>query len=296
MNHFWKPPLVAFGTIVLALALVPAAFAGHGRHYGCGESGHCGPYPLQWVAKTVMVPEVYYETQSVPVTVCHPEVREETVTVMRRVPEVRPVRVTFTIMETKSEMRTISYPVNIPSWRTVTREVTVMVPYTEMRQGVRSVPREVQETVMQTVCRQIGHYECRSYTDCCGRVHTCNIWVPQTITEQVPVKVCRVEWDQVPYEYPVTLCKPEVRTVQDRVCDVRVEMRTAQVPFTYCVPRPVERVVNETYYRCVPEQQVVRHTIMVPHTEMRQVPVCRTRMVPKQVYCLAFGSACAGCP
>jgi hypothetical protein len=243
-----------------------------------------------------MVPETYYETQSVPVTVCRPQYHDETVTVMRRVPEVRQVRVVCTVMESKTEMRTINYPVSIPTWRTVTRQVPVMVPYTEVRQGVRTVARPVQETVMQTVCRDLGHYECRSYTDCCGCVHTCRIWVPQTITEQVPVTVCRVELEQVPYEYPVTLCKPEMRTIQDRVCDVHVEMRTKEVPYTYCVPRQVERVVNETYYRCQPEEKVVRRMVMVPSTEMRQVPVCRTRMVPKEVRCLAYGPACADGP
>ena len=299
MRDYWKRLFALGGTIVLWFSLVSATLAGHGhhaRHYDCGPVADCAPPPLKWVAQTVMVPETYYEMQSVPITVCRPEVRQETITVMRRIPEVRPVRVVSTVMETRSALRTVSYPVVIPSWRTVTREVTVMVPHTEVRQGVRTVAKPAQETVMQTVCRDVGHYECRTYTDCCGCVHTCRIWVPQTITEQVPVTVCRVEYEQVPFEYPVTVCKPEVRTYQDRVCDVRVEMRTAQVPYTYCVPRPVERVVNETYYRCVPQQQVVQRTIMVPYTEMRQVPVCRTRMVPKVTYCLAFGSACADCP
>jgi hypothetical protein len=242
-----------------------------------------------------MVPQTYYETVTVPITICRPEVRSQTVTVMRRIPEVRAVRLVSTVMETRTEMRTVNYPVSIPTWRMVARQVPVMVPYTQMRQGVRTVARPVQETVMHTVCRDVGHFECRSYVDCCGCTHTCQVWVPQQVMEQVPVTVCRTEYDQVPYQFPVTLCRTEMRTIQDRVCDVHVEMRTKQVPYAYCVPRQVERVVNETYFRCVPEQQVVHHTVMVPHVEYRQRPVCRTRMVPKEVTCMVYPPVCAAC-
>ena len=299
MNHRFRCLFVcALGSCVFVLASATPSQAGHrhhARHHGCVASGDCAPCQPQWVTKTLLVPEKYYEMQSVPVTVCRPEVREETVTVMRRVNEVRPVRLVSTIKESRTEMRTVTYPVRIPTWRTITRQVPVMVPHTEMRQGVRTVAKPVSETVVQTVCRDVGRYECRSYTDCCGCVHTCRIWVPQTVTEQVPVTVCRIECEQVPYEYPVTVCRPELRTVHQRVCDVHVEMRTTQVPHTYCVPRQVERVVNETDFRCVPDKQVVRRTVMVPHTEMRQVPVCRTRMVAKEVTC-PVGSACGKCP
>jgi hypothetical protein len=292
--------LLVVAALFLGLSTSPA-LAGHrhhGRHHGCADCApvaDCVPCVPHLVTRTIMVPERYYETESVAVTVCRPEYFDETVTVMRRVPDVRQVRVVHTVMEPRTEMRTVNYPVSIPTWRTVTWQVPVMVPYTEVRQGVRVVPKTVRETVMTTVCRDAGHYECRTYIDCRGCCHTCQVWVPQTVTEQVPVEVCRTEYEEQPYQYPVSLCRTEMRAMQDRVCDVHVEMRTKQVPYTYCVPRQVERIVNETTYRCVPEQKVVRRMAMVPHVEYRQVPVCRTRMVPREITCVTCAPACGGC-
>jgi hypothetical protein len=71
-------------------------------------------------------------------------------------------------------------------------------------------------------------------------------------------------------------------------------MRSKQVPHTYCVPRQVEKLVNHVSYRCVPEQRVVRQMVMVPQVEYRQVPVCRTRMVPKEITCVSY-VPCGGC-
>ena len=289
---------LAVAALFLGLNVAPT-WAGprHHRHHGCCGCAACVPVAdcvpcqPQLVTKTIMVPETYYETEMVAVTVCRPEYHDETVTVMRRVPEVRQVSMVCTVMEPRTDVRTVAYCVPIINWRTVTREVPVRVPYTEMRQGVRTIPKLVRETVMTTVCRDAGHYECRTYVDCCGCVHTCQVWVPRKVLEQVPVEVCRTEYEEQPYSYPVLLCRTEMRTMQQQVRDVHMETRTKEVPYTYCVPRQVEKLVNQTYFRCVPEEKVVRRMVMVPQVEHRPVPVCRTRMVPKEITCLLY----AGC-
>jgi len=260
-----RHPALLLSSFAAALLAALPAHAGH-RHRHCQACAASADCAVEVACAAPAKPAL------VPVTVYRPEYRDETITVMRRVPQTHPVRVVSTVMESRTEMRTVHVPVSIPTWRTVTRQVTVMVPHTEMREGVRTVARTVRETVMQTVCRDAGHYECRTHVDGCGCTSSCRVWVPNVIREQVAVPVCRVEYEQQPYRYPVTVCKPELRVINERVCDVHVEMQARQVPYTYCVPRQVERVVQQTTYRCVPEEKVVRRMVMVPHVEYRPAP------------------------
>ena len=145
------------------------------------------------------------------------------------------------------------YTVQVPVYRTEERTYTVKVPHQEMRsrrppglQG-RSGTQE-----MRTVTCDEGHWDtcveevpcggsccrrrcclskCGSCGGCCGTRTVCRkVWVPNVVTKQVPVTVCRTVMEEQPYEYCVTVCKPETRTCQVRVCDYKTEVRTSHGP------------------------------------------------------------------
>jgi hypothetical protein len=169
------------------------------------------------------------------------------------------------------------------TFETVERPITVMVPHTEMRQGVRTVCQPVPVQIAKTVCRDVGGWDTKSYVDCHGCVQTCSVYVPNVITEQVPVTVLKPQMVEVPFTYPETVCRPETRTVTERIPRPVFETRTREVPFTVPVPRQVEKQVPVTTFRQVVEEKVVPYTEMVPVTVERtvRIPVCT--MVPKTI-------------
>ena len=94
-------------------------------------------------------------------------------------------------------------------------------------------------------------------------------YVPQTVTEQVPVQVTRYQSEQVVRKVPYQTC----RIVQQEV--------VRKVPYT--VSRPVvehvERKVPVQVYRMVTEEQVRK----VPYQTCRMVQEERVEQVPTQV-------------
>lgn len=282
---------------------------------GCADCASAPSCDVQYqiVQRTVMVPERSWEIRQVPVTVCKPEVRQVAVTVMREVVEVKAVTRQYTVMEKVQKVRVENYAVRTPTYRDVERQVTTMVPEPVARQGVRRVCRPVQVQEMRTVCKDQGHWEerqvtssCDSSCDSCGRrcgrrarcgscggcttpceptVSVCRVWVPNIVQEQVPVMVTRNQMFDEPYQYTETVCKPVVKTVVERVCEIKVEQKSREVPYVECVPRVETKTEDVKVVRCIPEKQVRDITVMVPHQEMKEirVPVCR--MVPKVIEC-----------
>jgi hypothetical protein len=205
-----------------------------------------------------------------------------------------------------------------------------MVPTTETRQGTRTVARCIPTTEQRTVRYDAGHWETQtvevpcysSYSSChCGHCRACcspvtrtvcrRVWVPNVIVKQVDVTVYKQIVEQVPYEYHVTVCKPETRTGTVKVCSYNTEERTrtrrvcSYKPETRTQTYQVCRYVHETQarnvtctvyvpqqktdtytaivYDTVPEERQVTYNVCVPEVVQKTINVRVCRMVPKTI-------------
>ncbi len=306
---------------MLVLAVVDRADAGGG--YAADVSG-CQSY--QTVEKTIYVPQMVPEKRVVNQTVCHPEVRERVVMVCRRVPETRQVTQNYTVMVPQQRTRTEHYTVCRPVWSEVEQTYNVCIPQTEPRQGVRNVCRPVQVKASRTITRNVcawedvpcdgscGHHSTivqKGELDAaqkgavqkggetvvqkgggCGGTH--RVLRNHCVTEEVPVTVWKTEVHQEEYTYNVTTYRTEPRTRMVRVCNYVQEKATRDVTYTVCVPEQRTRTCNVTTYKTVTEPQTQQYTVMVPHTEQREVTVMVCHMVPKQVTCVVPVCGCGG--
>jgi hypothetical protein len=240
-----------------------------------------------------MVPQVSYQTMTVPTVVCKPEVRQQTVNVCRMVPETQMVNCTQTIVVPERRTATQPYTVCRMTYETVSRQVTVEVPQVETRTGTRTVcqPVAVQETA--TVCRDAGGWTTQSYTDCCGCTHSCQVWMPKMVTEQVPVTTYKPQFVEQSFQYQVMTCRQEQRTVQEQVAKPVFETQTREVSYLVPVAKQIQRQVPQTTLKPVMEQRTVNYTVMVPQQVQRQVTVPVCTMVPKQVTYQV--PTCGGC-
>jgi len=253
----------------------------------------CGP---QVVTCTVMVPQVSYKTVTVPGVICRPETRQQNVTVCRMVPETKMVNVSTMIVVPERRTTTQEYTACRMTYETASRQITVMVPQTETRQGLRTVCRPVAVQETQTVCKDVGSWSTQCYVDCCGCTRTCQVWVPNIVTEQVAITVYKPQFTQEPYTYQVVTCRAEQRTITEQVAKPVYETRTREV--SYCVPvaKQVERQVPQTTFHQVTENKLVNYTVMVPQRIERQVTVPVCTMVPKQVtYTVPACGSCSRC-
>lgn len=174
----------------------------------------------------------------VPVTRTVEQQYQVSVPVWRDVAENYAVRVP----ETKQEERQYQVRVAVP--RQVEQQYTVMVPHTETQTGARQVCRTVSVTTYRTVCRDAGHWEScvvTAYSGCCGTCDSCcghqtvtqRRWVPNIVQQQIPCTTYRQEVSSVPYEYQVTVHRPEVRTRTVTVNDYKMETRSQTVNVTH---------------------------------------------------------------
>jgi len=244
-----------------------------------------------------MVPQVSYQTVTVPAIVCRPEVRQQNVNYCRMVPETQMVNVTSTVVVPEQRTTTQQYTECRMTYETVSRQITIDVPQMETRQGTRTVckPVAVQETT--TVCRDMGGWQTQSYTDCCGCTHCCQVWVPNVVTEKVPVTVYKPQFVEEAFQYQVMTCRQEQRTIQEQVAKPVYETKSREVSYVVPVSKQIERQVPQTTLKPVMEQRTVNYTVMVPQRIERQVTVPVRTMVAKQVTyqvptCNTCGSGC----
>jgi hypothetical protein len=303
-----------FAGMAMWLALGSKVEAGPGCWADCAPCVSCAPTCVQYQTyeRTIMVPRVSWESRQIAVTVCRPEVRRQTITVMKPVYEVKSLTQHYTVMEVQQRSHVENYEVCTPVWRNVERQVTEMVPEREVRQGVRHVCQPYQEQEMRVVCRDQGRWEerqmaydsgcdycggCRSKCGCGAPAYTvCRVWVPNIVQEQVPVMVWKTRLVEQPFEYEVTVCKPQNRVVVDRVCEMQREQKSRTINYNVCVPKPMTKQVDVRVCRYVPEPQEREFTVMVPHQEMREVRVPVCTMVPKVITCrVPVYAPCAPC-
>ena len=332
---------------VSSLAWTATADAGG----GCGPS--CQPAPcqpeVQYVEKTIYVPQMVSETRTVNVTKYRTEERERRYMVHRCVPETTQVEQKYIVMVPQQKERTVEYTVNVPVtrdveqkywvcvpkyedveksyqvkvpvWDEVEKTCTVLVPHREQRQGTRTVCKVVPVKEKRTVTCDRGHWEVQTSEVACGKClsgcaprvyRVCKrVWVPNVVTEEVEVTVCRRQTEEVPYEYCVTVMKPEQRSYTQKVCNWKTETRTRTVricktereqrtrtiqvreckteqrtrteKYTVCVPETRTRTVNVTNYKQVSEEGVQKYNVCVPYTETKEVEVQVCKMVPKTI-------------
>jgi len=200
-------------------------------------------------------------------------------------------------MVRKPRKETVEYTVRRPVWETKEQEYTVMVPHQETRQGTRRVCEVVPVTKTRKVCRRTGHWETRRFDACsgcachprgcpsacgdCGHaVRTRRCWVPEVVYEEVLCTTYERQWKEVPYEYTATVCRPETRTREVKVCRMVSEQKTREVTRYECVPEERTREVQQTRYVRVPKTREVEYTVCVPEEREEEVEVTTCKMVP----------------
>lgn len=265
------------------------------------------------------VPEAVQRTRTI--TVLERQVRSHQETYTVRKPVVKNVEQSYTVCVPYTETRTGTRTVSKPVWKEVEHKYTVSVPYSQKRTGMRTVSRCVPVTRARTVCVDRGHWEVRAACPVCKpcsrraavpiAVCKTRVWVPNRVQKQEACTVETIQTVQVPYEYVVTLCRPEIRTRIDKVCtmvptqesypyEVHLtrtesrsrtmqiceyisEKRTRTVNETVCVPRQKTESYSETVYRRVAEKQIRKETVCVPVCTTCDVQVRVRRLVPKTV-------------
>lgn len=249
----------------------------------------------QTITKKVMVPVVTYKTMTVPVVVYKPVTKTKTVTLYKMVAEKVEVKKMVTVMVPETKTRTEEYVVCTPEWKEVSRDVTVMVPTTETKSGVRKVCKPVMVTETRMVCKDEGAWQCKSYVDNCGCTRTCKVWVPSIVKMEVPMTVCKMTMVEEPYTCEVTVCKPTVKTITEKVCSYKRETKSREVSYTVCSPKEVEKTFYQTVCKKVPFEKEVSYCEMEAVNETREVQVPETTMVEKEVTYTVGGCADAGC-
>lgn len=343
--------------MTLASQVQAGIFHHHGGHHHAGCCGNCC---VQYVEKVVMQPTVCPEVRQVVCTEYRQEMREHRYMEIQCVTEKKPVVCNYTVMvpQVRTQLvnytvckpvvrqvvqnyqvciptwtdKPVQYTVCVPVWTDRQVSYTVNVPHVEQRQAVRRICRSVPHEVHRQVVRDCGHWAVQNYCvqcgcDPCGRpiYRNCcrKVWVPNLVTEDITCTVYKPAYFDEPYNYCVTVCRPEqrVRVVREcsyrqevrqgtvRVCGYRYEQRQCthnvceykpevhqkEVQYTVCVPE----VRQCTQYVLCPKKIAVERTCMVPvcvpHQVQRQVTVNVCKMVPKTIMVPVCGG-CNCCP
>ena len=217
--------------------------------------------------------------------------REETYTVQRPVYETAEREERYTVMKPvyetayRTQCRTVLKPVTTYRTQYVDRgcyrEQTVLkpsLPATRLawQSGTCTVDPVTGRSIYQRpglywVQKPQGTYEVQKVW--CPNVVAQQVaqtsYVPQTVSEQVPVQVCKYVPEQVCRKVPV------------RVCRMVTEQVTRKVPVTTCRTVYEERVEKVPYQVCrmVAEQRTIR----VPRTVEKRIPMTYTCKVPRMV-------------
>jgi len=296
------------------------------------------------------VPEVHEETRHYTVMVPHERTKDVEYTVCKPVWETVTKKYHVKVPVWSEEQ--YDYHVRVPVWRDVEKTYTVMVPHREKRTGTRTVCRVVPVTKTRTVRRDHGHWEERHYeVPChgcsgCGYSGVCHsggcypghgctaqcvpctrtvckrVWVPNIVEEEVEYTCYKKVYDEQPYDYYVTVCRPEQRTRVHKVCDYKTETRTGtrkvcryqtevrekthkvcrhvtetrtrQVHYTEWLPEKREKTVQVTKYKRVPEERVSTYRVKVPYRVEKEVEVSVCRRVPKKIMVPVYDGCTAG--
>jgi hypothetical protein len=217
--------------------------------------------------------------------------REETYTVQRPVYETAEREETYTVMKPvyetayRTECRTVLQPVTTCQTQYVDQgcfqEQMVFKPALPVtRLTWQQATSAVDPVTGQTVYQRAGLYWAQTPR---GQYEVQRVWrpnviaqqvpqtsyVPQTVTQQIPMQVCKYVSEQVVRKVPVQVCRmvteQQVRKVPVTTCRMVYEERVEKVPYQVC--------------RMVAQQQTIR----VPHCVEKRIPVTYTCNVPRLV-------------
>ena len=217
--------------------------------------------------------------------------REETYTVQRPVYETAEREERYTVMKSvyetayRAQCRTVLRPVT--TYRTqyvdqgcYQQQVVLKPALPSTRLAWQSGTCSVDPVTGRTIYQRPGLYWVQKPR---GQYEVQQVWrpnliaqqvaqtsyVPQTVSEQVPVQVCKYVPEQVCRKVPVRVCRmvteQVVRKVPVTTCRMVYEQRVEKVPYQVC--------------RMVAQQQTIR----VPRTVEKRIPVNYTCNVPRLV-------------
>lgn len=302
--------------LAAALMLSAASVAQAGG--GATAGAPCG---VHYVQKTVMCPTYVTQYQTVWCTEYRTRPEKRTYKVRRCVPVTTQVQQKIVVSETRYVTHDVKcqvrvpvttwvdqkYHVRVPVYHDEQVPVTVLVPDRIKRQGVRKVPRTIPVQSERIVCRDAGHWVtkmvpvCRRHHRRCGCSTTCLVpqkcWVSKIVRHSVPVTTYKCVWENEPFEYYETVCKPvkQMQTVRRcsyklvehtrkvPVCSYRIQETVQKVTRAICVPKTITRMVPVTTYKTVIEDHTDEIQVCVPVRVKKQVPVQVCKMVPRTV-------------
>jgi hypothetical protein len=195
--------------------------------------------------------------------------------------------------------RVVTHVKRIPIVKEEVRRVCHNVTVCEEREVCKKVWRTVEETVMKKRLVRLGHWECK---EVCprgglfgghGRGHGngCNdpcadpcppaprtrkVWVHCPEYECCPVKVCKRVCVEEKCRVKVPVCRQEWREEKVKVCTYQCVPEQRTEKYTVCETRKIPCKVTVTERVCVPHEETVTCTRMVPRTVERQVTECPT--------------------
>jgi len=223
--------------------------------------------------KTIKVTECVEEKYPVKRTCYKVECRQETVDGFR----------CETVCEQRERVCTVVK--RIPETKTVTRKVCHYETTCEDRVTMKNCYEYRQVTCNVKKCVSKGHWECKEVCKdpgffeklcnpcACGHTVSKKCWVSCPVYVDCPVTKCQKVCVQKPVVCKVKVCKPVYKEVQCQVCSYRcVEEKVVQ-KYTEAVTRKVPCKTTRTVRVCVPYEETVMCTRMVPRTVERQVAV-----------------------
>ncbi len=201
---------------------------------------------VEYVEKTICVPQWVEEVRTVKETCYKKELRERDVTKYRQVKKTKTLECKHTVFVKvkKPDVQKIDIAKPVSKW--VEEKYTVMVPHQEVRKGTRKV--------------------CRPVPGCCDKF--------ETVEEpyECVVTVCKPE--ERTCKKLVWETQHEEKVITREICTIEPKVIVKPYEVTECVWEPV--VTKETYEACVPytvEKQVtVKVCKMVAKTV--RVPKC----------------------
>ena len=154
-------------------------------------------------------------------------------------------------------------------------------------------------------CRCRLHRGCGGCGSCGGCCDPCaapatrtvcqRVWVPNCVTEEVPVTVCRTVMVNEPCTYTVQLCRQETRQVTVKVMHCRLEQRTRSYQVCTMKPEVRTRVVPCTRYEMQQQTREVTRTVCVPVQVEKDVQVRVCHMVERKVQVPVTPSCAPSC-
>lgn len=262
---------------------------------GCGsnccEMPACGGCSYQTVQKTIMVPTMVTEMQTVNCMAYRTEQRQRTCTVYKVVPETKMIQYQYTVMVPQTHTETV----NCVQYKTETRQRTCMVSKevaetkTIQFNYMVGVPETRTRTVEYTVCKPVMSTQTEEYSVC----------VPYTETRHATREVCKM----VPTPSSYSICVDQGHWEERAVPSCASSCGCGCRPTTWCgsccspccgcesppvcrtcrvwVPNWVSQQVQCTVMKPVTETVPCDYqvTLYKQETRTRQVQVCH--MVPE---------------